>query len=164
LVNTRQFATKDHVIEEKSWFRGLKRRADLDLSRYFHPHHNPRLLKVSLRLIECGELHQGAIHLLKAVERAAIRSRVAPQPELPSERLEAIAQALRTVVDELRSVVDTLPEDSHEALRDLVEERRHAPGWENWTRLLEGRLMLVDGNREPETGPGIMQHKKAAGS
>ncbi len=154
----------------------------MDLYRYFHPHHNPRLLRTPLRLQELGELEQAASELKKAIRRAAIRSenasknstqdlftdpsdeelllptphersveqriRETESPRIQLERLTEILEALEFVVDSLSGLSDQHPGDESATMRALLSERVDAPGWENWTRLLEQRLELLTQHEE----------------
>lgn len=49
----------------------------MDLFRYFHPHHNPRLRSKALRAQELGELELAALELQRALERARVRTHAA---------------------------------------------------------------------------------------
>jgi hypothetical protein len=46
----------------------------MDIYRYFHPHHNPRLRTTPIRLQELNELEEAARELRRAIERAGLRS------------------------------------------------------------------------------------------
>ncbi len=77
----------------------------MDLYRYFHPHHNPRLLLVPLRLQELGELEQAAAELKKAVRRAAIRSENAAKQAATEDALE---------------IEQTLPDEQSQSLNQQI--------------------------------------------
>ena len=63
----------------------------MDLYRFFHPHHNPRLNNVPIRYAELSELLQATIELRKALERAQHRTSKAPcDPILPKHFVDAI--------------------------------------------------------------------------
>ena len=66
----------------------------MDLYRYFHPHYNPRLRNVGVRLQELGELEQAAMELHKAIERAEIRSEISPIGNIKKEHFAEIVCAL----------------------------------------------------------------------
>ncbi len=115
----------------------------MDLYRYFHPHHNPRLRSVPLRSQELAELEQGAIELAKALKRAQIRSGNAPVAGFATERFALVLEAAQFIVDSLSAISRSYPEDDLGVMRQLLSERKDAPGWETWTRLLKQRLQLV---------------------
>jgi len=132
----------------------------MDLYRYFHPHHNPRLRKEPLRLQELSELEQAASELKKAVKRAEIRCQ--PTGEVTSEPLTStddtsasqdlggirqdhfsqILIALDYVAESLSTLTKAHPGDDDVMLSRILKERENAPGWENWCSLLEQRLSL----------------------
>lgn len=119
----------------------------MDLYRYFHPHHNPRLCNTPVRLQELGELEQAAVELKKAVKRAAIRS-ANVSAEIASnafnhEHFSEVLAALEFVVDTLSDLTNAHPGDGTETMHSLLSERGEAPGWENWSRLLKQRLDLM---------------------
>ena len=116
----------------------------MDLYRYFHPHHNPRLSSKPLRLLEIGELIQAAVEFQNAVRRAQIRMERAPNQDDDSEKLANVMLALDFVIDSLNHISERSPEDDIETMYEMLEERKNAPGWENWTRLLRERLSLLE--------------------
>lgn len=116
----------------------------MDLYRYFHPHHNPRLQKVALRLQELGELEQAAIELTRAVKRAEIRSKKTPVVGLNEESFSQVLEALDFVSQKLAELTRAHPGDDVEAMAQLLQERKEAPGWETWSRLLKQRLRLLN--------------------
>ena len=115
----------------------------MDLYRYFHPHYNPRLRKVSVRLVELGELEQGAVELRKAIERMQVRTENAPVGEIRAEHFSELLVALDYVVETLSTLMKAHPGDDLVALFQLLDERKGAPGWENWVRLLRQRLEII---------------------
>lgn len=117
--------------------------ANMDLYRYFHPHYNPRLRNVPLRLQELGELEQAATELRKAIQRAEIRTEIASVGGMRKEHFSEIISALDYVVDSLSTLNSAHPGDDIEAMKELLRERRNAPGWENWSRLLKQRLQIL---------------------
>ncbi|MCB0322254.1 MAG: hypothetical protein KDD69_01740 [Bdellovibrionales bacterium] len=126
----------------------------MDLYRYFHPHHNPRLRTVALRHQELGELEQAARELKNAIKRAEIRSANAGDQQAQSgipqaEQFSDVLAALEFVVTTLGSLTSAHPGDSRDTMQALLKERYDAPGWENWTRLLQQRLELVRQHDEP---------------
>lgn len=118
----------------------------MDLYRYFHPHYHPQLLKKPLRLQELCELRQAAKELKKAMTRALLRSKDLPQR---AEYLKQSAEALDYVIEVLSSLAEAHEGDSDETLFELLNERRKAPGWDHWSRLLEERLQTVRSYKEP---------------
>lgn len=119
----------------------------MDLYRYFHPHHNPRLRAVAIRLQELIELRSGAIEL-----RHAVSSSLRRDPE--SERLKRVKVLLAEVIEELNKATDAHPGDSYDTLLQLMRERRKAPGWENWVSLLESSLELMEEKLKRRVGNG----------
>lgn len=112
----------------------------MDIYRFFHPHHNPRLHSTPLRQQELGELEQAASELLKALERAKQRTvRKAPPPILP-QHFADIIKAMHFVVSSLETLSDAHPGDTPEELLELIDERSELKGWESWTTLLEEQL------------------------
>ena len=116
----------------------------MDLYRYFHPHHNPRLRKTSLRLQEIGELQQAASELRKAVRCAEIRTENAPVGGLRKDHFSELLVAMDYLVESLTTLTEAHPGDGPEVVHELLRERKDAPGWENWSRLLRQRLDLVE--------------------
>lgn len=112
----------------------------MDLYRYFHPHHNPRLRIVPLRMQELGELEQAATELERALERAALRADNVPVGPISSEHFEQVLIAARYLVDSLKTLTRAHPGDTPEAMTKLLDERAEAPGWETWARLVRQRL------------------------
>ena len=112
----------------------------MDIYRFFHPHHNPRLHSTPLRQQELSELEQAASELLKALERAQQRTqRKQVVPILPQHFIDII-KAMRFVVSSLETLCDAHPGDAPGVLLDLIEERSEFSGWENWTALLREQL------------------------
>lgn len=118
----------------------------MDFYRYFHPHHNPRLRSVPLRLQELGELEQAAVELVRALERAELRAEASADPELPNsirkEHFSQVLEAARYVSETLSILTHAHPGDSPHEMQQLLRERETAPGWENWSKLVRQRLML----------------------
>ena len=118
----------------------------MDLFRYFHPHHHPRLRQVPLRLQELGELELAAIELGRAIRRAQIRSEnrftptTHPTSEITPERLEEIASSLDFAANKLAGLVHLHPGDSVDDMERLIGERKSISGWENWSRIVKERL------------------------
>ncbi len=115
----------------------------MDLYRYFHPQHNPRLKKVPLRLIELGELEQASIELKNALTRAQLRTEHAPVGPINSEHFDDQIVAMNFVIESLETLGKAHPGDDSQTLLAMLQERAKAPGWENWTNLLRQRLELL---------------------
>ena len=73
----------------------------MDLYRYFHPHHNPRLTHTPVRLQEIGELEQAATELKKAIKRAAVRTSHKPVGGIQEEHFNEVVFEDVFVPDEL---------------------------------------------------------------
>ena len=135
----------------------------MDLYRYFHPHHNPRLKNTSIRLQELGELGQAAVELKRALERAQIRATNRPSGGIRQEHFEDMLTAMDYVVDTMTTLTKAHPGDDHDEMAQLLKERQSAPGWENWTRLLRQRLNILDQYRiDPiagESRPAVASSK-----
>lgn len=115
----------------------------MDLYRYFHPHFNPRLRNVPVRLQELLELQQAATELRKAIERAELRAESCNSGALHSDYLSEIAAALNFASDALGEIIKAQPEDDVQTMVDMLEERKDAPGWESWSRLFAERVKLL---------------------
>ncbi len=129
----------------------------MDIYRFFHPHHNPRLHSTPLRQQELSELEQAASELRKALERARQRtSRVPVAPILPAHFKDVI-KAMLFVESSLQTLVDAHNGDEATDLEDLINERSSLTGWEAWTTLLHEQLALNDNVLEPqEDEPDIL--------
>jgi len=118
----------------------------MDLFRYFHPHHHPRLRRVPLRLQELGELELAAKELSRALRRAQIRSEnrfaptALPNGEVSAEKLAEIVSSLDFAVNRLSTLIHLHPGDSVDDMERLIEERKAISGWENWSRIVKERL------------------------
>lgn len=122
----------------------------MDLYRYFHPHHNPRLRNTPLRLQELAELQQAVSELRKAIKRAEIRSEDSVDAVINSSYFSQILEATDYILDALTKLTDKHPGDELPQLKKMIEERKDAPGWENWTRLLSQRITALEKSRTPE--------------
>ena len=114
----------------------------MEIYRFFHPHHNPRLHNTALRQQEICELEQVASELRKALERARERSRRRPASPILAEHFEGVLKAVRFVEDSLKTLSDAHPGDSVDALRELVRERVEFSGWEAWCRVLQQQMAV----------------------
>jgi hypothetical protein len=116
----------------------------MDIYRFFHPHHNPRLHSTPLRQQELGELGQAAAELRKALERAQKRTeRKTAAPILP-QHFTDIIKAARFLETSLQTLVDAHPGDGEEIIRALIRERTECPGWDTWTALVREQLANID--------------------
>ena len=127
----------------------------MDIYRFFHPHHNPRLHSTPLRQQELGELEQAAAELTKALERAQKRSLRSPTPPIMAEHFADLLKAMRFVVSSLQTLCDAHQGDSKSDLLDLVTERSAQSGWETWTKLISEQL--------GESSPKSLTHSGDAG-
>lgn len=118
----------------------------MDIYRFFHPHHNPRLHNTALRLQELSELEQAASELRKALERAQKRSVRRPSPPILGQHFADIIKAMRFVEYSLQTLSDAHPGDQGNVLLDLINERSQFAGWETWTALLREHV-----GQEPES-------------
>lgn len=116
----------------------------MDLYRYFHPHHNPTLRATALRLQEIAELNQAAVELRKALRRAQIRTANSPIGEIKEEHFQDMLTAIDYIVEALSTLSEAHPGDDLGTMKHLLKERSDAPGWENWARLLQQRLRVVE--------------------
>ena len=116
----------------------------MDIYRFFHPHHNPRLLKKAVRQVELMELQQASAELRKAVERARQRVGLNPTAKLLPEHFSEIVKALRFAEESLQTLAQTQAGDKPQSMVDFVEERRGLKGWEEWSKLLVEQLKRGD--------------------
>lgn len=112
----------------------------MDIYRYFHPHHNPRLFSTPLRQQELSELEQASSELRKALERARLRTeRGTPSRILPSH-FDDLLKAVKFIESSLQTLCDAHEGDTLEILNELVAERRGLRGWETWARIVTEQL------------------------
>ncbi len=125
----------------------------MDIYRFFHPHHNPRLHNTPLRQQELGELEQASAELLKALSRAVQRCQRKPVPPIFPQHFCDILKAMRFVVRSLETLCDAHPGDGPEVLREIAMERSELSGWEAWTTLVKEQLAdeRMFGPEEEET-------------
>ena len=114
----------------------------MDIYRFFHPHHNPRLYRTPLRQQELSELEQAASELRKTIERAAQRTSRNPVPPIMTEHFTDIIKAMSFVERSLQTLCDAHPGDPPSVLYELVRERSRYTGWETWTALLNEQLSV----------------------
>ena len=112
----------------------------MDIYRYFHPHHNPRLFSTPLRQQELSELEQASSELRKALERARLRTeRGTPSRILPSH-FDDLLKAVKFIESSLQTLCDAHEGDTLEILNELVAERSGLRGWETWARIVTEQL------------------------
>lgn len=116
----------------------------MDIYRFFHPHHNPRLHSTPLRQQELGELAQAASELRKALERGQKRTERKALPPIFPRHFSDIIKAARFIENSLQTLVDAHPGDSNNIIKQLVEERIEFPGWQTWTSLVREQLASVE--------------------
>lgn len=120
----------------------------MDIYRFFHPHHNPRLHSTPLRLQEILELEQCAAELRKALERALRRTkRKRTGPVLPTH-FHDIIKAMHFVEASLATLCDAHEGDDEQEMNDLIHERSSFSGWEAWVSLLRQQLVLQEAEEE----------------
>ena len=135
----------------------------MDIYRFFHPHHNPRLHSTPLRQQELSELEQAASELAKALERAMQRSERKAVPPIFPQHFTDIIKAMRFVVRSLQTLCDAHPGDTPETLKEIANERSEFSGWEAWTALVRQQLAGSSSMRSPMrqngySGPGSNGH------
>lgn len=108
----------------------------MDIYRIFHPHHNPRLLKVPLRQHELSELEQVASELRYALKRARQRCVSSQASSIRGEHFDELIRAALFIECTLDRLIDSHEGDSESILLDLVHEREEFPGWENWANIV----------------------------
>lgn len=130
----------------------------MDIYRFFHPHHNPRLHSTPLRQQELSELEQAGAELLKALDRARQRTTRKPVAPILPQHFSDVIKAMRFVVNSLETLCDAHPGDSPQVLMDLIHERSEFSGWEAWTALVQEQLGALNGQScpsSPDNGNGL---------
>ena len=112
----------------------------MDIYRFFHPHHNPRLVNTALRYTELSELLQAAVELRKALERAQQRTSRQAIPPILSEHFTDIIKAERFIEESLQTLCEVHPGDSEGELQRLATERSSSSGWEAWTKSVQAGI------------------------
>lgn len=118
----------------------------MDIYRYFHPHHNPRLFSTPLRQQELSELEQAASELRKALERARLRTERAPAGRILPSHFTDLLKAVAFLESSLQTLCDAHEGDESYVLEELVEERAGLRGWEAWTRIVMEQLASEQNN------------------
>ena len=106
----------------------------MDIYRFFHPHHNPRLVNTAMRYTELSELLQAAVELRKALERAQQRTTRQAKPPILSEHYTDVIKAGRFIEASLQTLCEVHPGDTEDDLKLVAVERSSSSGWEAWTR------------------------------
>lgn len=114
----------------------------MDIYRFFHPHHNPRLQRTPLRQLELSELELAAAELVKALNRAKQRSAGKPTPPILAEHFSDIIKAAKFIEESLKTLCDAHAGDEPEALKQMLVERAGMAGWENWVALVKEQAAL----------------------
>lgn len=122
----------------------------MDIYRFFHPHHNPRLHSTPLRQQELSELEQAASELRKALDRAQSRTMRKPVGAILPGHFTDIIKAMRFVEYSLQTLCDAHPGDQQSVIVDLVNERSGFSGWETWTALLKEQVAQDPGESDLE--------------
>ena len=116
----------------------------MDIYRFFHPHHNPRLHNTTLRQQELSELQQAAAELRKALERAQQRTARRPVTRIMPEHFIDVLKAIKFVEASLETICEAHPGDTEGEMLELIKERSEFTGWESWTALLKEHLGSLD--------------------
>ncbi len=124
----------------------------MDIYRFFHPHHDPRLHRTAVRQLELGELEQAAAELRKTLERAQKRTAGHPTPPILTQHYDDIIKAARFLERSLKTLYDAHPGDSREDMQDLINERSDFAGWRSWAALLQEQLSVEEQADPPLTG------------
>ena len=109
----------------------------MDIYRFFHPHHNPRLRRTALRLQELSELEHAACELRRALERAQQRAIRHAKPPIMAEHFTDVIKASRFIEASLQTLCEAHPGDTSTERSELVSERTSSTGWETWTQLFK---------------------------
>jgi hypothetical protein len=127
----------------------------MDIYRFFHPHHNPRLHSTPLRQHELCELLQASGELRKALERAQQRIERKSTPPLLPQHFTDLLRAMHFVESSLETLVDAHEGDSRGELIELIAERADFPGWENWISLVQQQLAGTQPEPASEEGADV---------
>jgi len=122
----------------------------MDIYRFFHPHHNPRLHSTPLRQQELAELEQAASELRKSLERAQKRSLRKPSPPILHEHFTDVIKAARFIENSLQTLCDAHPGDPRTVILELINERSEFPGWDTWASLLREQIASDHGSHSED--------------
>ena len=109
----------------------------MDIYRYFHPHHNPRLYGKAVRLQELYELEQAAAELRKALARARKRTERKGFSEIGKRNFDDVIEAARFLQKEIKALCQVHPGDTEAELLEVAHERSNLVGWNNWSELVD---------------------------
>lgn len=124
----------------------------MDLYRFFHPHYNPRLRNVPVRLQELNEISLAIKEISRVLHRT---SRRLGHNIDALNHMESTKEAIELAHNLIESAILTYEEDTQEDLEEMLKERRSAPGWEAWCRLVESRLNYLKNQiNSQNTSPG----------
>jgi hypothetical protein len=105
-----------------------------------------------MRQQEFAELFQAALELTRASKRALLRTEqlelanktTKTENPTPSSKLREAIEAMQFTVDVLHEVAKDYPEDNISTMKQLLQERKNAPGWETWGQLLKQRVKISE--------------------
>jgi hypothetical protein len=123
----------------------------VDIYRFFHPHHNPRLLRTPLRQQELAELLHAASELRKAVERAKQRTERTKVGVILPDHFVDLIKAIKFVETSLETLSDAHPGDSEDDMDELIQERSDKNGWEHWTMLVKEQFQAAQAVNQQKT-------------
>ena len=78
------------------------------------------------------------------------------------QELAELLEVLDFVVDSLTNATNSHPGDNYATMMQLLQERKEAPGWENWAKLLQQRLALSNIYDEGSRSEGNSQLKNVS--
>jgi len=113
----------------------------MDIYRFFHPHHNPRLHSTPVRQQELSELEQVASELRKSLERARSRTERSEKGRILPSHYHDILKAMKFVEASLQTLSEAHEGDSQEELAELLAERSQLVGWEAWSAILREQIL-----------------------
>jgi hypothetical protein len=116
----------------------------MDIYRFFHPHHNPRLHSTPVRQQELCELLQAASELKKALQRAQKRTERRAAGRILPQHFGDVIKGVTFIEQSLETLCDAHDGDTRTELIEMIHERAESPGWETWTSLLEQQVGLPD--------------------
>ena len=91
--------------------------------------------------------------MLLALKRASLRINASNNKNY-LDLLDPAINATELASEFLGNLAELYPEDEKEDFIDLLKERKNAPGWEAWTRLLYERLHIIyKGNINNDCSP-----------
>jgi hypothetical protein len=106
----------------------------MDIYRFFHPHHNPRLRRTRIRYQELCELEHAASELTRALAVAKERCARKPVANIAGEQFVELLKAGRFLEQSLHALRDAHPGDAPDEQDAIASERSSLVGWEGWTK------------------------------